>query len=1828
MRLDQVISRHHPEFSVAGAQLGLGRDGNVYLANGSATAVGQAMCFSLDGALRGAGAVGYATGAVTANAAGLIATAESHLPHRVCLWDQDFTLVTHLAEFTTNNNVGWAAPSDVVAGPSGDFYAIDQHVGRVVRVGQNGALREAYPLGQLGEVTTNAVVGLRVCEPLSLLCTAWPSGQLCMSTVDGEVRWRKPLRPSGSFHGGYDLTDDGHVYVHAANNLVEIFDAAGNAAGSITLTTGADFPITGLRVHGTELIVKREDPTTLFEVYQLATGERLYPVAADTARLTVEAPSEVWIAGEPTGLTITHDPGGRPAAPALRAWLRPLGVPEFTELGATVPAAARGLYHLRVSPDGAGRLNDYTVDGVVEVRVPDSQGSVSIFTPLNRFYYGRGEAIEVTVLARSASAPLPTSVTVRIVHDGQTVGTRDVVLRGGTGSVTLDAAFTAGLATGRYVLDAEVAGFTVAPQYLDLGVGLAQRPTFHLVQHGDYEKSIPDDPRQAHPQWLASFADLPDLAEDHLNRAGVLGLNLFADRLAFAWTAYIRYTEADPATVERLKGDPAAVTHEKAVFEDATRRTVAGYGARGMEEHPILLDMDTEVPLTCQREEEYKAALAGLSKELLPYPAFRGWSWAANWWLTRYGAEEATDPVERGAYDAALEAASATGGWDPVLDTVTDRSFAYMVDLTTRFRATLNEAAPGKISAITGPYRKPQSHPPVLFAGADEVDLHYQSEQIQPPQVTAHQVDFYRRPGKPVWGRPELTNDDGTGGMYLPTLFQMAMRGPNGLGQTGSTTYHAHAAEFPDARSGGAGPKPGDPRSGGAGKASVLRAAYAVLGRYGAAMAEASNDDRVAIVVSTRMARIGVGQRPLGSAYFETLFEAYNACLYAHRPASFVFTEDVSAEALSRFSAVLVVGQRVRLDPVLDTALRAAGVPVYFDGTCRAELLSGFTQLEISFDRVHQDPSAWQDDSAYARFRQYFIGHAAALREAWNRVVPPVAGCDEAEVLLSERVAGETRYLWAVNNTMLDLSPGQMWRVNLLMTNRVPVIAELDLIVPSGHKVVDLLAGEVVANESGTVTADLRTVPARLYAIVPADHPVEPERPQDGFGPHVRDIAVSADGTAALLTTFNWDHNLYAIDLATGETTARAKVGHHFTYAPATIPGGYAVQGFDLPSAEGYHLYLTDGAGVPARRFALFGLPKRATDWAVAEWAYDAGLNNFAVAPSGSWVASSGDLGLAVWDSAGTERWTHEWWTDRRTPHRLLAQDDDTLITLSGRTATALNATDGSIRWTLALAVSGTISGGLVAADRRTVLVWTDTEGGRLYVIRDGAVVNTIATALDEVAISADGTFAVATSGRRLTALDLAGGPLWTFTGDDFLRRPTVSADGARVAVGSELGTLTVLGRDGVVQAQQDLRALPVPVWLADGDLLVATWMGRVTRFDPGMQPRWQRLLAPTETDVRPKLLAPDPTPVSRKTGWGNATETPLELTPNLLAETSALVYAVRLHGGKPAPLASLPLRPEDLRDGKTDPLSEPGLPWHEINGVDSGWWDKLTIVVDAFHTQLRLTGVTIAEDTTHPESWWRDVRLQWWDVTAEQWRDGPYLLSDAAVHSHVFAEPIEAARFRFVSTGGGAWPAGNLWLSELVFHGETIGCSHPDVQAGNARAVLFDEQESDLRTLIRHQRPFDICTTDGFNSRKSLRLFAAGDAMPDYQLPFGHWVPNWDFEIAENPQRGQYRYLRFAWKALSSATAGMALAIGQPWDQSCVVVKVGEISVTAVVLGEYTVLGKPVADWTTVTVDLWAITNGNPPRIRCLYIKSDGDGALFDQLVLGRTEADLSSPS
>ncbi len=256
------------------------------------------------------------------------------------------------------------------------------------------------------------------------------------------------------------------------------------------------------------------------------------------------------------------------------------------------------------------------------------------------------------------------------------------------------------------------------------------------------------------------------------------------------------------------------------------------------------------------------------------------------------------------------------------------------------------------------------------------------------------------------------------------------------------------------------------------------------------------------------------------------------------------------------------------------------------------------------------------------------------------------------------------------------------------------------------------------------------------------------------FGPRLRDLAVSADGAVALVNAFDWGQNLYALDIASGKLRWRGNVGDHFAYAPVATRDGFAVQGYDLHSGEGYHLYLFDGAGRVQRRFALPGLPSRLTNWAFAPHLNDR-IDNFAVAPDGSWVAAAGNLGLAVWSADGNLLWSRDWSAAQRETMWLLAANGATLVTGQGLKLAAVEARTGKPRWELPLAASGTLQGLAASADGRTIAARTSSRSGRVFVVRDGKLVGALPTAADAATPSPDGAGG---SGHRSSTQMVRGG--------------------------------------------------------------------------------------------------------------------------------------------------------------------------------------------------------------------------------------------------------------------------------------------------------------------------------------------------------------------------------------------------------------------------------------------------------------------------------------
>lgn len=127
-----------------------------------------------------------------------------------------------------------------------------------------------------------------------------------------------------------------------------------------------------------------------------------------------------------------------------------------------------------------------------------------------------------------------------------------------------------------------------------------------------------------------------------------------------------------------------------------------------------------------------------------------------------------------------------------------------------------------------------------------------------------------------------------------------------------------------------------------------------------------------------------------------------------------------------------------------------------------------------------------------------------------------------------------------------------------------------------------------------------------------------------------------------------------------------------------------------------------------------------------------------------------------------------------------------------------------------------------------------------------------------------------------------------------------------------------------------------------------------------------------------------------------------------------------------------------------------------------------------------------------------------------------------------------------------------------------------------------------------------------------------------DAHMRIARNVPGWGFRIAENPQPGEYRYLRFAWRVEKGDTAMLALAdqgeLGEPADgrlRYVVGPKLAEWGATKVA-------DEAPSEWTVVTRDLYA--DRGAFLLTGMALLPCGGAMWLDHCYLGRTLADLDA--
>jgi hypothetical protein len=189
-------------------------------------------------------------------------------------------------------------------------------------------------------------------------------------------------------------------------------------------------------------------------------------------------------------------------------------------------------------------------------------------------------------------------------------------------------------------------------------------------------------------------------------------------------------------------------------------------------------------------------------------------------------------------------------------------------------------------------------------------------------------------------------------------------------------------------------------------------------------------------------------------------------------------------------------------------------------------------------------------------------------------------------------------------------------------------------------------------------------------------------------------------------------------------------------------------------------------------------------------------------------------------------------------------------------------------------------------------------------------------------------------------------------------------------------------------------------------------------------------------------------------------------------------------------------------------------------------------------------------------------------------------------------------------------------------------------VAAGKDVAVVFDEE--DIPGLFSRTHGRQIYAAGGAASgARSLRMHGGQRTMTPFLPLFGHSLADFDFEIAEIPEPGQYRWLEFQVRREEEAddvAARVRLTDGAQWELS---VDLGSLAHLQEAERGVNVLHGIPSEWTRVRVDLWQAAQelGRSPtagestfRIRNLNLEAFGGTVFFDRIVLGRSPEALEA--
>ena len=130
------------------------------------------------------------------------------------------------------------------------------------------------------------------------------------------------------------------------------------------------------------------------------------------------------------------------------------------------------------------------------------------------------------------------------------------------------------------------------------------------------------------------------------------------------------------------------------------------------------------------------------------------------------------------------------------------------------------------------------------------------------------------------------------------------------------------------------------------------------------------------------------------------------------------------------------------------------------------------------------------------------------------------------------------------------------------------------------------------------------------------------------------------------------------------------------------------------------------------------------------------------------------------------------------------------------------------------------------------------------------------------------------------------------------------------------------------------------------------------------------------------------------------------------------------------------------------------------------------------------------------------------------------------------------------------------------------------------SRKVLFDDDPGFVDLLTEGGGTATVLTSDKYSGSASLRITPA--------QRHSVRIPGWEFAIRENPDPGEYRYLRFAWKSPKADGVLIELADNGSWPPSDSPARRYFSGTNTTPWKATQIAAQKPSKWTVVTRDLW----------------------------------------